>query len=627
MRHTSIVFAATLTTSCFADTSPVTPIPPSGGVTLSVNTSFSATTATSFITVTNSSSSWFAGYSSSVAASSNGSSPSAVVSFLTEGLSSTVNASSTEGLLSGVSSAGNYSSVAATSVEVASVTATPYVTAVSSNDVLSAEDSSSAETSSAEGSLPLTVVPSTKGSNFVSFTSPGTASSSNNVIISANVSSAAAVTSTGISISASVGLSAESFSSVTGAPSTKGNSSVSNAFPTTFTSSANDYSTFVAVSSVQRVSPVTLASSAEVSSTESSLSATFATSTTTSLSVNISSLAEMSTPSAIVTPSQASAKSIASGNVRALWETRTLPEISCSAPVQTVFSDWISAIGKAADSVNTHVREGVLPSAAAAVGSLVCEFRNVPGNATKFNAHDNLAAYSAVNARVAIALAELSTKVDTLHEGTDPARLQARALVTLQNYVQNYISGALSFEMVMSAAVEFDTTCSDRISFSSDVDVMSSAFNIAGLVFSLYIYEMTAPTLCTSQLIPTSASANAPTVCSKTESAVTTVVTAYTTYCPEPTTICHNGFCHTVTKATTLTITDCPCTITSIPLVVPTAKPGSKTTSTKPVAPVSESPDVVSTLVVSDNVVPANGAISFSTSMFLTVIGVLAALF
>lgn len=625
MRHTPIVFAATLTTSCFADTSPVTPIPPSGGVSLSVNTSFSAMTVTSFITVTNSSSSWFAGYSSTVA-TSNGSS-SAVVSFLTEGLSSTVNASSTEGLLSGVSSDGNSSSVAATSVEVASVTATPYVTAVSSNDVLSAGDSSSAETSSAEGSIPLTVVPSTKGSDFGSFTSPGTASSSNNVIISANVSSAAAVTSTGISNSVSVGLSAESSSSVTDVPSTKGNSSVSNAFPTTFASSAKDYSTFVAVSSVQRFSPVTLASSAEVSSTKSSLSATFATSTTTSLSANISSLADMSTSSAIVTSSQASAKSLASGNVRALWETRALPEISCSAPVQTVFSDWVSAIGKAADSVNTHVKEGILPSAAAAVGSLVCEFRNFPGNATKFNAHDNLAAYSAVNARVATALAELSTKVDTLHEGTNPARLQARALVTLQDYVQNYISGALSFEMVMSAAVDFDTTCLDRISFSSDVDVMSSAFNIAGSVFSLSIYEMTAPALCNSQLIPTSASANAPTVCTKTESAVTTVVTAYTTYCPEPTTICHNGFCHTVTKATTLTITDCPCTITSIPLVVPTAKPDSKATSTKPVAPVSESPDVVSTLVVSDNVVPANGAISFSTSMFLTVIGVLAALF
>jgi len=43
---------------------------------------------------------------------------------------------------------------------------------------------------------------------------------------------------------------------------------------------------------------------------------------------------------------------------------------------------------------------------------------------------------------------------------------------------------------------------------------------------------------------------------------VTEVVTAYTTYCPEPTVITHNNVTYTVTAATTLTITDCPCTIT-----------------------------------------------------------------
>jgi hypothetical protein len=42
----------------------------------------------------------------------------------------------------------------------------------------------------------------------------------------------------------------------------------------------------------------------------------------------------------------------------------------------------------------------------------------------------------------------------------------------------------------------------------------------------------------------------------------TEVVTAYTTYCPGPTEITHGGKTYTVTKATTLTITDCPCTIT-----------------------------------------------------------------
>ncbi|KYK59225.1 hypothetical protein DCS_00355 [Drechmeria coniospora] len=43
---------------------------------------------------------------------------------------------------------------------------------------------------------------------------------------------------------------------------------------------------------------------------------------------------------------------------------------------------------------------------------------------------------------------------------------------------------------------------------------------------------------------------------------VTRVVDKYETYCPEPTTVCIGTKTYTVTKATTLTITDCPCTIT-----------------------------------------------------------------
>ncbi|EER24048.1 hypothetical protein D8B26_002221 [Coccidioides posadasii str. Silveira] len=45
-------------------------------------------------------------------------------------------------------------------------------------------------------------------------------------------------------------------------------------------------------------------------------------------------------------------------------------------------------------------------------------------------------------------------------------------------------------------------------------------------------------------------------------SVVTEVVTAYTTYCPGPTTLTHGTNTYTVTEATTLTITDCPCTVT-----------------------------------------------------------------
>ncbi|KAL2128530.1 hypothetical protein VTI74DRAFT_9044 [Chaetomium olivicolor] len=41
----------------------------------------------------------------------------------------------------------------------------------------------------------------------------------------------------------------------------------------------------------------------------------------------------------------------------------------------------------------------------------------------------------------------------------------------------------------------------------------------------------------------------------------TEVVTAITTYCPAPTKVTYGGSTYTITEATTLTITDCPCTI------------------------------------------------------------------
>ncbi|KAM0450110.1 hypothetical protein ACHAPV_004399 [Trichoderma viride] len=43
---------------------------------------------------------------------------------------------------------------------------------------------------------------------------------------------------------------------------------------------------------------------------------------------------------------------------------------------------------------------------------------------------------------------------------------------------------------------------------------------------------------------------------------VTEVVDTYTTYCPFATQITHGSKTYTVTEPTTLTITDCPCTIT-----------------------------------------------------------------
>jgi hypothetical protein len=51
----------------------------------------------------------------------------------------------------------------------------------------------------------------------------------------------------------------------------------------------------------------------------------------------------------------------------------------------------------------------------------------------------------------------------------------------------------------------------------------------------------------------------------------TVIVTALTTYCPYATELTHNGITYTVTEETTLTITDCPCTLTQVclPLSLP----------------------------------------------------------
>ncbi|KAI4860757.1 hypothetical protein F4820DRAFT_435956 [Hypoxylon rubiginosum] len=57
------------------------------------------------------------------------------------------------------------------------------------------------------------------------------------------------------------------------------------------------------------------------------------------------------------------------------------------------------------------------------------------------------------------------------------------------------------------------------------------------------------------------------------ETAVWTTVieTDYTTYCPSPTTFAWNNVTYTATSATTVTITNCPCTVTySTPPVITT---------------------------------------------------------
>ncbi|GAV49769.1 hypothetical protein ZYGR_0R00100, partial [Zygosaccharomyces rouxii] len=51
----------------------------------------------------------------------------------------------------------------------------------------------------------------------------------------------------------------------------------------------------------------------------------------------------------------------------------------------------------------------------------------------------------------------------------------------------------------------------------------------------------------------------------------TEIVTELTTYCPSPTVLTTNGATYTITEATTLTITDCPCTLTHTNTIMKTA--------------------------------------------------------
>ncbi|KAK5634380.1 hypothetical protein RRF57_010094 [Xylaria bambusicola] len=65
----------------------------------------------------------------------------------------------------------------------------------------------------------------------------------------------------------------------------------------------------------------------------------------------------------------------------------------------------------------------------------------------------------------------------------------------------------------------------------------------------------------------------------------TKVVTAYETYCPGPTQITYGTNTYTVTEATTLTITDCPCTI-SVPVYTTSSVACSTCSSSNPYVPV-----------------------------------------
>jgi hypothetical protein len=88
----------------------------------------------------------------------------------------------------------------------------------------------------------------------------------------------------------------------------------------------------------------------------------------------------------------------------------------------------------------------------------------------------------------------------------------------------------------------------------------------------------------------------------------TEVVTAVTTYCPGPTEISYGGTTYTVTEATTLTISDCPCTVTKPIITTSTGYVNSTVPApTSGVVGTGSAPAVVSP-TVSPSEVPTAGA-------------------
>ena len=95
--------------------------------------------------------------------------------------------------------------------------------------------------------------------------------------------------------------------------------------------------------------------------------------------------------------------------------------------------------------------------------------------------------------------------------------------------------------------------------FAQDTTPVSSATDTATTVPSSAPVSTATTGTETGDVSSTPASSSVPDVVTTTK-----VVSVYTTYCPEATTVEMNGKTYTAHSATTITITDCPCTIVEV---------------------------------------------------------------
>lgn len=140
--------------------------------------------------------------------------------------------------------------------------------------------------------------------------------------------------------------------------------------------------------------------------------------------------------------------------------------------------------------------------------------------------------------------------------------------VSKKSKMTNIISSTLS--PTLSKSSLYDTSKTDLNAESTATSVSSGIFRNSSTI------TQTTDRATTSISTPYSVLPTGPSPApNTTEHQFTTIVTtAFTTFCPEPTTFCYgDDKCSTVTESTTLTITDCPCTVV-VPLETTSTKYG-----------------------------------------------------
>ncbi|PRT54762.1 Titin [Wickerhamiella sorbophila] len=304
----------------------------------------------------------------------------------------------------------------------------------------------------------------------------------------------------------------------------------------------------------------------------------------------------------------ASASSVPSG-----WATYPLPPVSCPPPSKDTIAGWFAGIKSAIDVLIGSPSK--ILDLAKGVEDVICALGDAKSKSPSIvDIKPDLVELTSVAGKISSGLIDLAGRADSISTDITARSLFARADTTLPKYIEDLLNGVVDMIFQFEAAVTASGDCADYSTLSSNVVLLGSAMSSLEAAYS--VSSPIPPTLApdcpmtatpssngTSSGAPTSGPSSGPSsgvpsgpasgpssgtpsetpcptcppipcptcipVCTASPclpvcevcKVVPTVVETLTTYCSGPTTICFNDVCHTATAETTLTITDCPCTI------------------------------------------------------------------